>query len=177
MSVDRKIKNSLDPFVIIEISTTLTQQECDLISENFQNILTQEEMSTFQEDILVGSMPDSQNEYLILNKSMVDKVKIILEKANYPHTICDNIFERIWNSTEKELCEFLDMFGHQLDDDDDDFVYQFFPDYESIRERTFSTLIVMAQSRYDLDDVLDIIFIKGEDSLNSINRAILDTLD
>lgn len=169
---DRKIKNSLDPFVIIEISTPLSQEECDLIKDNLPNVLTEEEMSIFSEDILVAGIDDSQNEYLILNKSMVERIKIAFQKANFNYTMTDDIFEKVWNFTEDELNQFLDMFGAVWIEDE--ITAEFYKDMESSRQKAFSTLVVMANGRYDTDDVLDKISKLGTDSLNSINRIFLD---
>jgi hypothetical protein len=161
--IDTKIKNSLDPFLILKLEITNSNEEIQNLMDNIENILSTDEVLKFSS--VLSADVSSNLDYVIINKSFLPELESMMGKCGMKYK-SSNMLNEIWNSDNLDF--FLDYFKVK---EHPEFEFDY-PDekYDLVLE----ILKVVVESKYDLDDVLDKISLSGFNSLNELNLYILN---
>lgn len=150
--IDKRIKNSIDPYLILKLETFNTKEEVDYIKEHIENYLTDDEL--FQLNEFIAAEISSQLDYVIINRSYLPKLKHLIEKCEIKMKITD-LLPEIW-----ELAD-IETFVSNFDEWD--------------KSKIKDILKAVVESKYDVNDVLDKVSDFGVGSLNELNLYILNS--
>lgn len=150
--IDKRIKNSIDPYLILKLETFNTKEEVDYIKEHIENYLTDDEL--FQLNEFIAAEISNQLDYVIINRSYLPKLKHLIEKCEIKMKITD-LLPEIW-----ELAD-IETFVSNFDEWD--------------KSKIKDILKAVVESKYDVNDVLDKVSDFGVGSLNELNLYILNS--
>jgi hypothetical protein len=140
----------------------LEQLEID-ISKNF----SQEEIIDL-DDRLISIDIGKFDSYILGNIEDIKKLEDILIKCKAPYLAID-LMPKIWDMTD---ISFITNYGDG--DPNPELTQEVFPGLSSLNQKINNILKSICDRRYTKDDVLDKINEKGIESLNSLNRYILE---
>ncbi len=148
--IDKRIKNSIDPYLILKLETFNTKEEVDYIKEHIEKYLTDDEL--FQLNEFMAAEISSQLDYVIINRSYLPKLKHLIEKCGIKMKITD-LLPEIWDLND------IETFVSNFDEWD--------------KSKIKDILKAVVESKYDVNDVLDKVSNSGVSSLNELNLYIL----
>lgn len=161
------VKESLNPYVIIHLVFNHTEEELDILEQKLVSVSGVEELEEIYKPMII--IETSYNEgYMFIPKTIIPKfIKLLNDcEANF---IIKDVTNEIWEMND---ISFITEYGEI--DPSPELTEQFFPGLISENEKINNYLKIIFSSRYSVDDVLDKISRKGIESLNVINKYILN---
>jgi hypothetical protein len=149
--IKTQIENSKDPFMFFQLDLLNSIEEIETITDNVENILTLDEIMLIENNVISADVSKTKD-YIIINQSFIEQFKQLMIKCGFKMQITD-LTNQIWNSNNIE--EFVKLF-------------------ENKNEKVDEILKVVVESQFTINDVLDKISEKGIDSLNELNKYILE---
>jgi hypothetical protein len=149
--INTQIENSKDPFMFFQLELLNSLEEIETITDNVENILTLGEIISIENNVISADVSKTKD-YVIINQSFIEQFKQLMIKCGFKMQITD-LTNQIWNSN--DIGEFVKLF-------------------ENKNEKVDEILKVVVESQFTVNDVLDKISEKGIDSLNELNKYILE---
>jgi hypothetical protein len=149
--IKTQIENSKDPFMIFQLELLNSLEEIEQITDNVENILTLGEIMSIENNVISADVSKTKD-YIIINQSFIEQFEQLMIKCGFEMQMTD-LTTQIWDSNDIE--EFVKLF-------------------EGKNEKVDEILKVVAESQFTVNDVLDKISEKGIDSLNELNKYILE---
>ena len=161
------VKESLNPYVVIRLVVNHTKEEMDVLEQKLVDIVGVEELEEIYKPAIIVETSDTEG-YILAPKSVIPKFANLLDicEANY---ILEDATDNIWEMND---ISFITEYGEI--DPSPELTAQFFPGSVSENEKINNYLKTIFNSKYSVDDVLDKISRKGIESLNTINKYILE---
>ena len=166
--IDIKIENSKNPFMVFQLELLNSLEEIEQITDNVENILTLDEIVSIENNVIAADVSKIKD-YIIINQSFIEQFKQLMSKCGLKFKMT-NIINDVWNMN--NIKEFISLFGDE--DLNPELTQQFFPGLQGNFEKINEILKVVVESQFTLNDVLDKINEQGIDSLNELNKYILE---
>lgn len=166
--IKTQIENSKDPFMFFQLELLNSEEEIKDITDRVESILTLEEVMAIESNVIAADISPTMD-YIIIQKSFIETFKQFMNKCGFKMQITD-LTNQIWNSN--NVKEFISLFGSE--DPNLELTKQFFPGLQGNFEKVNEILKVVVESQFTLNDVLDKINEQGIDSLNELNKYILE---
>ena len=160
--LDKLVANSLNPYTIVRITSSNTEEELDKIADNMVGF----------EDGLMG------NDAIEIEISPVEAI-VFINKNDLATTIkrlkeigikfeITNIVNEIF-----EMDNLDNLLSYFEIDEDPEFTAEFFPGLVSQQQKVINIINSIFENNFTMDDVLDRISTKGLDSLNEFHKNLL----
>ena len=161
------VKESLNPYVVIRLVVNHTKEEMDVLEQKLVDIVGAEELEEIYKPAIIIETSDTEG-YIFAPKTVIPKFANLLDicEANY---VLEDATDNIWEMND---ISFITEYGEV--DPAPELTEQFFPGLVSENEKINNYLKTIFSSKYSVDDVLDKISRKGIESLNTINKYILE---
>jgi hypothetical protein len=161
------VKESLNPYVVIRLVVNHTKEEMDVLEQKLVDIVGAEELEEIYKPAIIVETSDTEG-YIFAPKTVIPKFANLLDicEANY---VLEDATDNIWEMND---ISFITEYGEV--DPAPELTEQFFPGSISENEKINNYLKTIFSSKYSVDDVLDKISRKGIESLNTINKYILE---
>jgi len=163
--IDTQIENNINPFIVFQVNSFNSEEEMTNVKNNISKFLTDEEIDILEKNTIAADFSLTVD-YLIINKSFVDEFTRLINKCGIKFELV-NIIEQIWNLN--SVKEFVGLFGEE-----DLSVQLTQQSFKCTFEKVNEILKVIVESQFNVNDVLDKISEKGIDSLNELNKYILE---
>ena len=161
------VKESLNPYVVIRLVVNHTKEEMEQLEQKLVDIVGAEELEEIYKPAIIVETSDTEG-YIFAPKTVIPKFANLLDicEANY---VLEDATNNIWEMND---ISFITEYGEE--DPAPELTEQFFPGSTSENEKINNYLKTIFSSKYSVDDVLDKISRKGIESLNTINKYILE---
>ena len=158
--INKLVETSLNPYMVFYVELNHTKEECDDLYKKAKDIITKDFLKKFSDNVLDIDLSHNAS-YVLIKQNFVNEFKNIMDIIGFDYTMVEAIDE-LWEMNDLTLLldnndpapEITAMMGFEND---------FLDGLKTIIER-----------RYSLDDVLDKISKSGYQSLNMLNKYILD---
>lgn len=157
--LDILVANSLTPYIVVEIVLNHNKKEIEDLENKAENIISDEYRKLMNEEFIIVDI-NTTNKFIFLKKKHLSTFIENLKLVGYNFEIY-NALHRIWNM--KNLSLFTDF------DPIPELTEEAFNDFNPM-----DILKVMVENKYSLDDVLSKINDFGVNSLNELNKFVLD---
>lgn len=161
------VKESLNPYVVIRLVVNHTKEEMEQLEQKLVDLVGAEELEEIYKPAIIVETSDTEG-YIFAPKTVIPKFANLLDicGANY---MLEDATDNIWEMND---ISFITEYGEV--DLAPELTEQFFPGLVSENEKINNYLKTIFSSKYSVDDVLDKISRKGIESLNIINKYILE---
>lgn len=166
--IDIQIENNNNPFMVFQLDLLNSLEEIEQINNNIENILTSDEIIFIDTNVIAADLSKTKD-YIIINQSFIEQFKQLMDKCGFKIQMT-NIINDVWNMN--NIKEFISLFGEE--DPNPELTQQFFPGLQTTFDKVNQILKVIIESQFTLDNVLDKINEQGIDSLNELNKYILE---
>jgi len=166
--INIQIENINNPFMVFQLELLNSLEEIEQITDNIENILTLDEIRTIEDNVIAADLSKTKD-YIIVNQSFIEQFKQLMSKCGLKFKMT-NIINDVWNMN--NIKEFINLFGDE--DPNPELTQQFFPGIQTNFDKVNEILKVVVESQFTLNDVLDKINEQGIDSLNELNKYILE---
>ena len=150
--LNKMIETSLNPYVAFYIKLNHTKEEYDKLYEKANDIITKDFLEKFHNNMLDIDLSYDAS-YILIRQNFIYKYKQMMNQCNLNYVMVDAIDE-LWEL--EDLTPLLHIEDSYFDD-------EFLEGLKTIVER-----------KYDVDDVLDKISRSSYQSLNVLNKHILN---
>lgn len=164
--IDKQVKNSNDPFVVFHVNLLNSIEEIESLTNNLENVLDIEEVVFLNSKIKAAELSKNED-YMIINQLSIEQFCQIMIKGGFKIKMVEYV-DQIWNFNNEELNQFISLF------DGEDPCPELTEEAFGEEEKTIDVLKTIMASKFTTDDVLDKISNSGIDSLNDLNKFILD---
>jgi hypothetical protein len=161
------VKESLNPYVVIRLVVNHTKEEMDVLEQKLVDLVGVEELDEIYKPSIIIETSDIEG-YMFAPKTTIPKFANLLDmcEANY---VLEDATDKIW-----EMNDISFLTEYEEVDPAPELTVEFFPGLISENEQINNYLKTIFSSKYSVDDVLDKISRKGIESLNIINKYILE---
>lgn len=166
--IDIQIENNNNPFMVFQLDLLNSLEEIEQINNNIENILSPDEITLIDTNIIAADLSKTKD-YIIINQSFIEQFKQLMDKCGFKIQMT-NIINDVWNMN--NIKEFINLFGEE--DPNPELTQEVFPGLQTTFDKVNQILKVMIESQFALNDVLDKINEQGIDSLNELNKYILE---
>jgi hypothetical protein len=157
--LNKMIETSLNPYIAFYIKLNHTKEEYDKLYEEANDIITKDFIEKFHTNALDIDL-SYDTSYVLIRQNFIHEYKQMMEQCNLNYTMVDAI-EELWELEDlTSILSFEDPCPEITTICFDD---EFLEGLKTIIER-----------KYDVDDVLDKISRSGYQSLNVLNKHILN---
>jgi hypothetical protein len=150
--LNKMIETSLNPYVAFYIKLNHTKEEYDKLYEKANDIITKDFLEKFHNNVLDIDLSYDAS-YILIRQNFIYEYKQMMNQCNLNYVMVDAIDE-LWEL--EDLTPLLHIEDSYFDD-------EFLEGLKTIVER-----------KYDVDDVLDKISRSSYQSLNVLNKHILN---
>ena len=150
--LNKMIETSLNPYVAFYIKLNHTKEEYDKLYEKANDIITKDFLEKFHNNVLDIDL-SYDTSYILIRQNFIYEYKQMMNQCNLNYVMVDAIDE-LWEL--EDLTPLLHIEDSYFDD-------EFLEGLKTIVER-----------KYDVDDVLDKISRSSYQSLNVLNKHILN---
>jgi hypothetical protein len=163
--INKYIKNNNDPFIVFKITLLHSDEEIKDLTSKAEEILILDEILTM--DQVISADVDIRTSYMVINQSNINQFKYITNKCGFKIKMVEFIND-IWEFNNEEFQTFISLFGEE--DPCPELTELAF----GLNNNILDILKTISESKFTIDDVLDKINIKNVDSLNELNKHILE---
>jgi hypothetical protein len=157
--IEKLVETNLNPYIAFYVKLNHTQEEYDKLYEEANNIITKAFLEEFDKNVL--SIDMSYNiSYNLIKQNFIYEFKQMMDQCNLNYTMIETIDE-LW-----ELEDLNPLLS--IEDPCPEVTAMCFDD------EFLDGLKTIVERKYDVDDVLDKISRSGYQSLNILNKHILD---
>jgi hypothetical protein len=161
------LSSDLYPYVVYHLKLMLDDKGLEELETNLTKYFSEQEILDLDSE-LVSIDIGKFDSYILGKIKYVKRLEEMLIKCDVEYIVND-MMPKLW---EMEDVSFITQYGN--DDPNPDLTLEFFPDHKSTHQQINEILRQICDKRYTKDDVLDKINEKGINSLNELNKYILN---
>ena len=161
------LSSDLYPYVIYHFKLNVDDKGHEELEKCLGNSFSEQEISDLDKEIVTIDFGKFDS-YILGKIKYVKRLEEMLIKCNTPYLVYD-MMPKLWDM---EDVSFITEYGN--DDPNPDLTYEFFPGHVSIHQQINNILQLICDRQYTKDDVLDKINEKGMNSLNKLNKYVLN---
>jgi len=157
--VNKLIQNNLNPYTAVRVTFLSSEEELETLQNKFQSI-------ELKEDVIELEISLTECILLIRRKdliTLVQELKPFMNKLKI-HNAVNELFE---------LDNLTNLLDNLETNNDPEFNNEFFPGFVFPREKAKEIINLIFETYFNTNDVLDLISIKGFNSLNEFHKNIL----
>lgn len=170
MSIDELIEDTLNPFNFIKV---VIHSSKELVESLQGTIQVEDNPASSQPYVFEMIEVDDFNCYIFARKKRVDAFIEVMKGIDLEWSIHDTTHE-FWNMTDDEIEKIINSDKKDLEEDRE-LVENFYIGIPYKKDRILEIIKTNFLTIYSVDDVLDKISKYGKESLNQVNRFILDS--
>ena len=150
--LNKLIETSLNPYIVFYIKLNHTKEEYDKLYEEANNIITKDFLEKFHSNVLDIDLSYNTS-YILIKQNFIYEYKQMMDQCNLNYVMVDAIDE-LWEL--EDLTPLLNVEDLYFDDE------------------FLEGLKTIVEHKYDIDDVLDKISRSSYQSLNVLNKHVLN---
>lgn len=150
--LNKMIETSLNPYILFYIKLNHTKEEYDKLYEEANNIITKDFLEKFHSNVLDIDLSYNTS-YILIKQNFIYEYKQMMDQCNLNYVMVDAIDE-LWEL--EDLTPLLNVEDLYFDDE------------------FLEGLKTIVEHKYDIDDVLDKISRSSYQSLNVLNKHVLN---
>jgi DNA polymerase III delta prime subunit len=150
--LNKMIETSLNPYIVFYIKLNHTKEEYDKLYEEANNIITKDFLEKFHSNVLDIDLSYNIS-YILIKQNFIYEYKQMMDQCNLNYVMVDAIDE-LWEL--EDLTPLLNVEDLYFDDE------------------FLEGLKTIVEHKYDIDDVLDKISRSSYQSLNVLNKHVLN---
>jgi hypothetical protein len=165
--IDKQVKNSNDPFIVFKVTLLNSDEEIKDLTSKVEEVLTLDEVTTMSQ--VTSADIDIRTSYMIIRHSNISQFEYITNKCGFKIKMVEFI-NNVWEFNNEEFQSFVSLFESEDEDPCPELTeFAFGPN-----GNVLDILEAISESKFTIDNVLDKISTKGIESLNDLNKYILE---